>query len=157
MSVWHTTKTRYNDLNMNYTMSTVTVNVSAETILSLLIIRNSFTLAIPRVGDSRVSFQCTRPYLGQHFLFNFPCTFPSICSNIYKGSNLSSQAENYWKLPGCSAAFPHGCCKKCAFGTNGFLQAAVQGEFQKTLPRKVRKSLRSDDFWRIPTNTISKL
>lgn len=153
MTVWHTTKTRYNDLNMNYTMS----NVSADIILSLVIIRNSFTLAIPRAEDSRVSFQCTRPYLGQHFLFNFPCTFPSISSNIYKGSNLSSQAENHWKLPGCFAAFPHGCCKKWAFGTSGFLQAAVQGEFQKNLPRKVRKSLPSDDFWRIPTNTISKL
>lgn len=67
MTVWHTTKTRYNDLNMNYTMS----NVSADIILSLVIIRNSFTLAIPRAGDSRVSFQCTRPYLGQHFLSIF--------------------------------------------------------------------------------------
>lgn len=108
---------------MNYTKSDLTLNVSADTVLSGFSIRTSFAVPIPRAGDSKLFFQRTRTYLWQHLLFTFPCTFPLICSSVYKGSNFKTGGKPpkaCWVL----------CCffirmlQKMCFWDKGFLPSS---------------------------------
>lgn len=94
---------------------------------------------------------------------SFPTSslFPPKYSNIYKWNIRETTSGNGWRstenLPGALLFFHGDTAENVPLGTCFPPSSCSEMNLQINVTRRVRKSLHSDDFWKIPIHTLSKL